>query len=231
MPNWLPGAARRTPARARRTLQPLAPIVKPRGQHASQTEAAPPSTSSAALRAARRAAQRHAARQQREPATIHKPRPAVRQRLHQRRSRCRCRRTRRGSACHHDRFCEQRTRAAADERRARPAATPGHARPRAAGRRRRGCVGARSGAASARQRVDVFLPARDQAAALGAGAVLGVVVVDELDLLEVGHARVDRACPCSTAAGTAWPRRRTAAPAASAPIRRTSWRPPGCARP
>ena len=86
-------------------------------------------------------------------------------------------------------------------------------------------------ARSARQRVDVLLPARDQAASLGARAVLRVVVVDQLDLLEVGHVAGRPASPCSTAAGTGWSRRRTAAPAASAPIRRTSSPARGCFAP
>ena len=42
----------------------------------------------------------------------------------------------------------------------------------------------------ARRVLHVFFPARNQAATLGAGAVFGVVVVDELHLGRVGHARV-----------------------------------------
>src|SRR6478609_3669344 len=49
-----------------------------------------------------------------------------------------------------------------------------------------------SAADSLRQRIDVFLPTRDQALALGAGTVLGIVVGDQLDFLEVRHVRVDR---------------------------------------
>src|SRR5262245_49507145 len=64
---------------------------------------------------------------------------------------------------------------------------PARAATRPTARAPRGCE-----MASARQRVDFLLPTRDQASTLGRRAVLGIVVVDELDLLEVRHARIDR---------------------------------------
>ena len=61
------------------------------------------------------------------------------------------------------------------------------------------------------QRADLLVPAREQALALGRLAVLREVVVDQLDVGELRRLAAAAVSPCSTAPGTAWPRRRASA--------------------
>ena len=113
-----------------------------------------------------------------------------------------------------------------------PSAAPrSRARMPGSGRGMTGCRSAGHSSTSARQRVDLLVPLLEQADPLVRRAVLREVVVDQIDLLEIGSLRRRRGAGVGGRPGTPAPWRRAPAPPRSAPSRTISSRSPDCVRP